>query len=405
MLFWQTNLAVAVADLTGAQALATPHGWRIRRPQSPEEIEFYRQGDWGVIEMGQRIPQSLPQHYIDLDLNSQFRFRDWVDADLDIPRIAQNSTFCNGNDHRDELRSFGPLRIFQFLSLFAKHCHLTVDGKNGTVSSRGTLTLLRSMEKPLPDWQIPTNLIGQPLSCFTVARGFSSWLSKLSAWHTTGIETVPDQAVFWTQSGVPFLSYFTAPLPMASNQLFKLAGRLVERANPWLARHGEGSFVWSAFDSTIVWKRALMLSPYLKTIAVGQNDSVLGGLVPLAKGDLSVPSPLMKFDSNSSELIYYQSEQTGTQLEGDLFTDQLFRVVFHKAQLPAQAPGTRWLKTVGPLLGASVTSAMRTSSRRLAFNRESAVGFSALELEFIVDWLESPAFPIGLHTFAVPPVK
>jgi len=41
----------------------------------------------------------------------------------------------------------------------------------------------------------------------------------------------------------------------------------------------------------------------------------------------------------------------------------------------------------------------------LTFARKSTLGFTALELHLLADWLESPRFPHGLHTFPAPPDK
>jgi hypothetical protein len=45
----------------------------------------------------------------------------------------------------------------------------------------------------------------------------------------------------------------------------------------------------------------------------------------------------------------------------------------------------------------------RTGPAQLDFTRQSTVGFNALELHLLADWLESPQFPHGLHTFLAPP--
>ena len=104
---------------------------------------------------------------------------------------------------------------------------------------------------------------------------------------------------------------------------------------------------------------------------------------------------------DTPNLVYYHSEETGTRIEDELFITQLFRVVFHKPQL--SPPITVWLKSLEPKLGANVTSVTRPGPEQLAFTRESTVGLTALELHLLADWLESPQFPHGLHTFLAPP--
>ena len=62
-----------------------------------------------------------------------------------------------------------------------------------------------------------------------------------------------------------------------------------------------------------------------------------------------------------------------------------------------------WLKHVEPILGGSATVVTQTGAEQLTFTRNSTVGFTALELHLLADWLESPQFPLGLHTFIAPP--
>ena len=78
----------------------------------------------------------------------------------------------------------------------------------------------------------------------------------------------------------------------------------------------------------------------------------------------------------------------------------MFRVIFHKPQLPPAA--ALWLKNLEPMLGDSTTLVTQTGPEQLGFTRNSTVGLTALELHLLADWLESPQFPRGLHTFPAP---
>jgi hypothetical protein len=56
-------------------------------------------------------------------------------------------------------------------------------------------------------------------------------------------------------------------------------------------------------------------------------------------------------------------------------------------------------------LDTSTTLVTQTGPAQLSFARQSTVGFTALELHLLGDWLESPDFPRGLHTFRAPSEK
>ena len=186
----------------------------------------------------------------------------------------------------------------------------------------------------------------------------------------------------------------------------QLAGRLVQNANPWLATNGEGYFQWSTNLPGLVWNGALILSPQIKPGIVNQQDYVLGGLAPFMEGNTNPPpAEFLRAVLSPTNLVYYQSEQTGARIEDGLFINQLFRLIFHKPQLPDTSAAALWLKNVEPLLGGSTTCVTQTGAEQLTFTRKSTIGFSALELHLLADWLESPRFPHGLYTFLAPPDK
>ena len=75
-----------------------------------------------------------------------------------------------------------------------------------------------------------------------------------------------------------------------------------------------------------------------------------------------------------------------------------------RAQLPLESAAMSWLGAIKPRLGDTTTTVTLPDSHTLYFERISIVGFTAAELHLLVDWLESPTFPGGLHTTrAVPP--
>ena len=428
---WQTSLANALTDLTGIHPVSVPNGWLLRQSHAPEQVEFYRAGEWTFVGWGPDTTNLLPPFAdrIARDNMPPSTTDVWLEADLDPLRLAdifslsaaggkvpspagagegaRRAVEGSGDetkfDGRGEVGSLNISTLNPQLSTL-NHLHLTATGEGGNVVTRGTLEFSRPLNLSLPPWEIPTNLILQPLISFSAVRGIAPWLAAMPAWQKLGLAPPPDQMYCWAEDGIPFQTYFAAPLPAASNQLWQLAGRLVQTANPWLATNGEGSFQWAINPPCLVWNDALLISPYLLPVTVNQHDYVLGGLYPRAGGN---PSPMLveilRAILNTTNLIYYQTEQTGFHVEDRFFITQLFRVVFHKAQLPAAAAATVWLKKAEPLLGASTTIMTQTGPAQLNFARQSTVGLNALELHLLADWLESPQFPHGLHTFLAPP--
>jgi len=139
-------------------------------------------------------------------------------------------------------------------------------------------------------------------------------------------------------------------------------------------------------------------------VTVNGRDYALGGLIPCPAGDPN-PPPTGIFHAvlDTPNLVYYQAEQTGDRIEDFLFITQSFRIIFNRPQLPAKSAATVWLKNLEPLLAGSTTLVTQAGPDKLAIKRKSSIGFTALELHLLADWLESPQFPRGLHTFLAPP--
>ncbi len=386
---WQTNLADAVKDLTGVRPVPGKDGWILQQSHAPQRIEFSRAGEWTLVGWGPDTDSSL----------SKF-------ADRVIRDHASSANHVWLEAELNPLRLFPGLTTINYQLSTISNCHFTAIGKDGNVLTRGTFNFSRPLNLSLPPWEIPTNLIHGPLTSFAAVRGFAPWLAATPAWKKLGLTPPSDQAYFWALDGIPFQSYFVAPLPAASNQVWRLAGRLVQNANPWLATNAQGSFQWTNNPPRLVWNNALIISPYLIPLTVSRQDYVLGGLYAMPAGNSDpLPAEILRAVRDSPDLVYYHAELTGTRADQCLFITQLFRIVFHKPQLPATATATKWLKTVEPLLGVSATKVTRSGPEQLSFTRTSTVGFTALELHLLADWLESPQFPHGLHTLLAPPDK
>jgi hypothetical protein len=406
---WQTNLAAALEKLTGTHPApdGTGSGWLFQQTQMLDQIKFSRGGEWTLMSVGHDAGDLVPEFSAHITrkhtLFAQSATNFWLEADFAPSHSAGIFSFFAGGKDWDEVAG-----LFALNSLFSTldRVNFTVIGNDGNVITHGIFDFSHPLDFALPSWEIPTNFIHQQLTSFLAVRGIAPWLATMPAWQKLQLTPPPNQAYLWSEPVIPFQTYFVAPLPGASNQLYQLAGRLVKNANPWLATNGTGSFQWVPGGPGIFWNDVVIISPFLQAVGLDSHDYVVGGLYPRPVGNTNPPpADVLHTVLNTPDLIYYQSELTGSKIEDDLFINQLFRVAFHKAQLPPNAAGTRWLKHIEPLLGGSVTFVTQKDPEQLAFSRKSTVGFSAFELHLLVDWLESPQFPHGLHTFLAPPDK
>ena len=388
-------------------------------------LEISHAGDWTLVGFGldQKIAKTafakhLPRHPASAATNL------WLETDFNPSIIF--SSLSAGGEGRGEV-GFFPSIIHHPSSIpdpslvtrhssppdsevgtnsTFNHLHLSFAGESGYVVTRGTFDFSTPFAAPLPAWEIPTNLIHGPLTSFSAMRGIAPWLTASPWWQAIGLAPAPDQAYVWSQTGVPFQTYFAAQLPAASNQLARLSDRLVANANPWLATNGQGSFAWQTNLPGIAWNDALVISPVVKPSAAFGHDYVLGGLYPMSQFD-GDPFPGEYADAihRRTNLVYFHDEMTGQRVEDNFFILQLFRVVFKKVQLPGDSVATAWLKKAEPLLVRNTTFVSRTGPAQLGLESFSTIGLTALELHLLADWLESPQFPRGLHTFLAQPDK
>src|SRR5262249_21785089 len=98
----------------------------------------------------------------------------------------------------------------------------------------------------------------------------------------------------------------------------------------------------------------------------------------------------------------YDRELTGPRTLAWLLMGQAARLMWFKAQLPAESLGNEWIRAICSKLGNSTTFGLKTLSSQLSFTRASSIGLTSDEIHLLADWLESPHFPTGLHTFEAP---
>jgi hypothetical protein len=91
---------------------------------------------------------------------------------------------------------------------------------------------------------------------------------------------------------------------------------------------------------------------------------------------------------------------TSSRIKHLIYLGQLARVTMGGSQLPANSLSMAWLTAASRWGAFSATDVTQTGPGQFTFNRKSSLGFTALELHLLADWLESPDFPLGLHTFS-----
>jgi hypothetical protein len=390
---WQSYMAAVAESLTGIRPVnagGATGGWSLQKHHSPNLIELSRVGEWTVLGA------ATGQNTLVAELVSRIRrdhvpfgpevSNDWFQASVDLPRFAA-ALSTNWNLGGDWPR-----------------INLLISGEGTNVLTRGEFAFHKLLPVELDQWNFPASIMSGPFDSFTAVRGFNAWLGSRQAWNELHIGAPPNQLCLWTLMGRGWNSYGAAPLTDASNAVYKLTDLVLQKEGTWFGTNDQARFTRSDTYNGLQWRGNPWLWPSVQSLTLTNGNFVFGGLFLNQPTD---PPPAGYFDPvlSDTNLLYYDLEQTGPRLPQWLYVGQFARYVSGIPQMPFKAASLEWLRVAGPRMGPSVTRITKTSDTTLSLDRVSSVGFTAIEMHFLADWLESPQFPIGLHTFLAPPDK
>jgi hypothetical protein len=393
---WETNLTAALASLPGARFTPTQDGarhWQLPITQEASRLtphlSLARAGDWTLLGLA---PDQNP---LLSDWAARIR-RDqaplpaaatnyWLEADLEAGRVA------------------AAVALDRRLPPDLVKLSLTATGDGAWVRSDLELTFAKPLKLELDPWRMPTNLILGPVSSFTAVRGIEPWLASLEARSSLPASPLPNQFYSWALQGLPVQTYFAAPHPDASNQVSRLADLVLQNSGSWSATNNLVKFGESQTFNGLEWRGIPCISPFLQSVVLDTGGFIFGGLFPAGGTNTPLPPEMLLELSTRTNLALYDWEITGLRIAQWLYLGQSLRLVFQQSQFPAQSAGLAWLRAVGPKLGPSGTEVTQTGSSQLSVKRKSSVGFTAVELHLLADWLESPSFPRGLYSLTAPP--
>jgi hypothetical protein len=167
-----------------------------------------------------------------------------------------------------------------------------------------------------------------------------------------------------------------------------------------LATNGYINFHRAPDSNGVVWGNVPSLKPFIKSANAGTDSWLYAGLLPDpgATTNASLLNQILQKLGQQTNLVYYNWEMTGQLLSPRLDLLQTTRQLARAPQMPTDCASLNWLGILIPRLGVSETTVNWTGPNEFTFHRQSTVGFTALELHLLADWLESPQFPRGMHS-------
>jgi hypothetical protein len=279
--------------------------------------------------------------------------------------------------------------------------------KAGNLFTGGTLKFAHAPKLSLESWQIPTDLIRDPLISFTAVQGMHAWLKDLDWIRTLRIDNPPNQAFSWAQEFMPFMTFVAAPMNNASNSipvLFKNIPTLIEK---YSATNRSGALRYFTNQNQVVWAGLPAVAPFVTAVNVSGREYLFGGCVPPWDSTNQPPTELFSQVAGRTNLVYYDWEITGARLSQVRVLEQIRDMVFNTSTTFDDAQRTNsfenaWLAAAAPVLGNVVTEISATSPNTWTMKRKSSAGFTAYEWLQWLQWLDDPQFPLFGHTLASP---
>ncbi len=380
---WRSNLwrvlspRGANSDLDGAGSNA----WMVTNAQS-RVIQFARAGDWVLLGAGSEKLKLLPKWisgFASGSLPGRQTNQVWLEVEADLPRLK------------------GWLPFLQSIEAPAVRLAMSGDGDNVRTRAR----FVRSERIPwiFEPWQIPTNLINDPIVGFTAVQGIAPLLEDVEAVQQLGLGKVPNQLYVWSQSTVHVQAFAAIPMPDATNAMRKLAVTIPPLVFAALEKP-IGDFLYASNRAELLWRGLPFIVPYARPVADGGGELVMVGLFP-AGGKTNPPPPELYAQLRGrKDLVYYDWEITEQRLIHARQLYQLANIIVGRHVPDKNLPTQKWINEAAPLLGNSVTEITVASAREFGLVRKSHLGFTGPELMALLSWVESPGFPLR---FELPP--
>jgi len=390
---WETDLAGVFGSKSNPHSKGasggTNGGWQIQYTNKPAAkpvvklAQLARFGDWTVIGFGPSQNAAFTELLTRAQRNEfsspAAATKDWLQTTFDLRRLSK------ALDRDWDLPEEWPRVALNFT------------GNGSNVLTSGKLTFSKPLQAPIEPWNVPTNLIHEPVQSLTAVQGIGPWLASTRWWRDAHPGETPNQIFWWAQSGSPFLDYTAAPLQSAS-MMSKLGAAIMNSMNPVLSSNRMGRWERVPGSDAIVWARAPIIKPFAGAIETGSKRFLFAGVSPQAVTNTPPPISTINDLKVSQNVVFFDREVTGPRVEAWMFMSQLFRIILRREQLPEGALTVAWLKAAGPSFGPASTTLTRTSSTELAVSRSSTIGLNSIELHLLADWLESPAFPFTLFS-------
>lgn len=383
---WDKNLR----QLAAAWKLGVPRdlnsegfkGWEIKKSPAPDTLQVYRAGKWTVVGLGNGRLIQLPSLLAEAKRSGR-------------PVAALSNQFIELAADLPALRPW-----FPFLAQWPLPPVLAdISGRGDGIRTEVRFQYSGKIPWTFEPWRIPTNVISEPLTSFTIGQGLAPFLNQIKGFGDMGLSPLPSQFSAWGLHNEQCRMNFAVPVPNATNAMQRLS---LGVPRYMLANYSNllGRFLYGTNRSELLLSGVPWIAPSLRPVKNGKDEYLMGGIFPLSPKHTPVPDELFAQVRGRTNLLYYDWEITEHRLNHGKQFYQLASILNSRRPPSTNTASKRWLSEIGSKLGNTATEITQTGPQELVLVRRSHVGFTGFELATLSLWLDTPGFPFA---FSLPP--
>jgi hypothetical protein len=375
---WSKSLAelATLTELKGASADTSK--WTASGENY--KLSFSRAKDWTIIEGGFGEPDSKTSKSFRDGLGKRSG-KTVLDAEVNAPLLG---------------KIWGASNLAHYPKLTVK-----AEPKNDGFQSELLLDYPQDLGIKPEKWNVPKELISDPLISFTAIQGVRKKLESMEKFRALGAEQTPNQIFAWAQSISPFSVHLAAEVGNPA-QVVTNAARVLGRIKAPV-----GSLQLATNRTAFLWTGLPIVVPFLEPAPAPRDSFISAGLFPVKLQDAkAAPAELLE-QLNQKNLVYYDWEITGNRLKQWIPAWQLYYLVGQQFTPVNFAPGSKFLQALKPQLGNTVTAGTLENPRQIKFIRQSHVGATSLELLLLAHYLDTTdltAMPGGANRPTTPAI-
>lgn len=279
---------------------------------------------------------------------------------------------------------------------FLSEVHAIWYPKGSLVRTEAALRLAGQVDLTSSPWQVPTNIIREPLISFTAVRGLRALLNGSNFLPSNVRRCAPEQLYAWAVGNHPFGWFAVADMNCPIESFAASAPEIEQRIKDFLPGLENVRLVFQQQHSRLIISNLTFAVPFLaKGPGADTNLTVFGLSLPLNVSG-SPPPPELLNQLNVPGLVCYHWELTEQRLP-HLFLTYMFYIMQGGFEAPPeQGVINGWLlhTNITARLGNTVTKVVQTSPNSLSLERSSVLGFSSAELLLLANWLDGEDFPL-----------